>query len=238
MKKYYMALSNDSQDSLLKKLKKSFKNQQKEFIITANAEIFMDALNNPDIDEILTNKNNTIIADGISIIKTAKYFDINIKNKIAGVELCEELLNYASNNKLTTFIYGSKQEALDLLVKKYPNLKSNNLKNGYDFSSEEITKEIKRKKPDLVIVALGVPKQELFINSVFKQISKGIFIGVGGSIDVISGYKKRAPRFYRKHNLEWLYRILKEPKRIKRFYQNNIKLLFVAKKQSRKEENK
>lgn len=238
MKEYYLSISNCSQSSLLEKLKKSMKDKKKEFVVTANAEIFMEALNNQDIDKILTNRINTIIADGISIIKTAKYFGIDINEKIAGVEICAELLRFSYMNNYSIFVYGCKQIVLDLLAKEYPDNNLITMKNGYDYSDEEIKKEILNKRPDLVIVALGVPKQEKFIDSIFKQAKKGVFIGVGGSIDVISGYKKRAPRFYRKHNLEWLYRILKEPKRIKRFINNNLKLLFVAKKTSRKEEKK
>lgn len=235
MKEYYLSISNCSQDSILEKLRKSIKTKKKEFVITANAEIFMEALNNADIDKILTNRINTIIVDGISIIKTAKYFEIDIEHKIAGVEICEELLNYCYKNNKSMYIYGSKQEALDLLAKKYPNQKLITARNGYDYSEKYIIKEIEKKKPDLIIVALGVPKQEIFINKIYNALPKGVFIGVGGSIDVISGYKKRAPLFYRKHNLEWLYRIIKEPKRIKRFIKNNIKILFIAKKASRKE---
>ena len=80
-------------------------------------------------------------------------------------------------------------------------------------------------KPDLTVVALGVPTQELFINDLYSEAKNGIFIGVGGSLDVLSGNKKRAPLFMRKINLEWLYRIATDPKRIRRFYDNNIKFV-------------
>lgn len=238
MKNYYLSIKNEDYDSILAKLKDSLKSDSKEFIITANAEIFMQALSNPDLEEIITNKDHLVIADGISIIKTAKYFNINLNRKIAGVEICEDLLNYAAEKKLSTFVYGSKEEALNLLKNKYSEIPFIGLKNGYDNSEEQIQKEILSLKPDLVIVALGVPRQERFINAIYKSATKGIFIGVGGSVDVISGYKKRAPKFFRKLNIEWLYRIIKEPKRIKRFIENNIKLLFIAKKTSKNEFNR
>ena len=75
------------------------------------------------------------------------------------------------------------------------------------------------------MVALGIPQQELLINKYFDKAKKGIFIGVGGSFDVYSETKKRAPKLFIKLNLEWLYRLLKEPGRIKRFYNNNIKFI-------------
>lgn len=235
MKEYYLSITNKNYAELITSLEKSLKNNQKEFVITANAEIFMEALNNADLNEILTDKNNIITADGVSIIKTAKYFDIELNKKIAGVELCQTLLDYAIVEELSIFIYGSKEEVLEKLKQKYPKAKFCALKNGYDNKDEEVAKEIINKKPDLIFVALGVPRQERFINGIFKQAKKGVFIGVGGSIDVISGYKKRAPKFFQKHNLEWLYRIIREPKRIKRFVNHNIKLLLIAKKSSKKE---
>lgn len=233
MKNYYLSIKNEDYNLILDKLKNSLANNKKEFIVTANAEIFVKALENPDLEEIIINKNNVIIADGISIIKTAKYFNIDLNNKIAGVELCEDLLKFAENTKLSTFIYGSKEEALNLLKNKYSKISFVGLKNGYENSEEKMQEEILSLEPDLIIIALGVPRQEQFINSIYKYAKKGVFIGVGGSIDVISGYKKRAPKFFRKLNLEWLYRIIKEPKRIKRFIKNNIKLLYIAKKSSK-----
>ena len=78
---------------------------------------------------------------------------------------------------------------------------------------------------DLVLVALGVPAQEKLIARHLERFSKGVFIGVGGSFDVLSGSKRRAPAVFVKTNTEWLYRILREPSRLGRFYRNNIKFL-------------
>ena len=80
------------------------------------------------------------------------------------------------------------------------------------------------------MVALGIPTQEKLIYKHLADFEKGIFIGVGGSFDVLSGTKQRAPEFFIKHNLEWFYRIMKEPSRIKRFYNNNIKFILKLKK--------
>ena len=75
-----------------------------------------------------------------------------------------------------------------------------------------------------------IPAQEKLIYQHLKDFNKGIFVGVGGSFDVLSGTKQRAPQFFIKYNLEWLYRIAKEPKRIKRFYNNNVKFILKLKK--------
>ena len=91
---------------------------------------------------------------------------------------------------------------------------------------------IAEKEPDISLIALGAPMQELLIRRHMASFKKGVLIGVGGSFDVLSGMKKRAPQFFVKCNLEWLYRIVTEPKRLKRFWNNNIKFLFVLRKES------
>ena len=96
-----------------------------------------------------------------------------------------------------------------------------------------VFEDMKQKEPDIVFAALGMPQQEMLIYKHLKEFSKGIFIGVGGSFDVISGMKKRAPELFVKCNLEWLYRIVSEPKRLKRFWNNNIKFLFVVWREKR-----
>ena len=90
----------------------------------------------------------------------------------------------------------------------------------------KIMQEIISLSPDLILIALGVPNQELLINKYIEKAKKGVFIGVGGTFDVLSGCKKRAPKLFIKLNLEWLYRIICEPTRLKRFIQNNIVFMF------------
>ena len=237
MKECYLSINTDSGEKLIKQLKESLDKGKKEFVITANSEIFMSSRKNKTIYELLTDKHNIVTADGISIVKTAKYYGINIKNKVTGVILSTKLLKYAKDNKLGVYIFGSKQSTLDQLKIKNPDINFLGLKNGYEFDVDEIKKDIIKKNPDLILVALGVPKQELAINEIIGHVKKGVFIGVGGSIDVISGCKKRAPLFMQKHNIEWLYRIIKEPKRIKRFLKNNVGLIMVAKKDSKRCKN-
>ena len=95
--------------------------------------------------------------------------------------------------------------------------------NGYVEDKNKVFETIEELEPDIILVALGMPVQEKLIYESLDKFNKGIFVGVGGSFDVLSGTKKRAPEFFIKHNLEWLYRIAKEPSRIRRFYDNNIK---------------
>ena len=105
--------------------------------------------------------------------------------------------------------------------------------NGYVEDKNAVMEDIKMKEPDVVLVALGVPKQEKLIYEHLQDFDKGIFVGVGGSFDVISGSKKRAPKIFIKLNLEWLYRIAFSPARWKRFYEGNIKYVFKLKKEAK-----
>ena len=108
---------------------------------------------------------------------------------------------------------------------------------GYIQDKDAAFDEIVNSNPDAVLVALGIPAQEILIYNHYDKFEKGIFIGVGGSFDVLSGVKKRAPQIFIKMNLEWLYRIACEPKRIKRFYQSNVKFIAKVKGMKAKNEN-
>ena len=91
--------------------------------------------------------------------------------------------------------------------------------------------KISKLKPDILLVALGIPMQEELIYRHMNEFNKGIIVGVGGTFDVLSGTKKRAPKIFIKLNLEWLYRIIKEPSRLKRFWNNNVKFIFKVRKE-------
>ena len=107
----------------------------------------------------------------------------------------------------------------------YPNIEILGYTDGYVQEKERAMEEIVKKEPDVILVALGIPHQELLIDKYYERASKGIFLGVGGSFDVLSGMKKRAPRIFIKCNMEWLYRIVSEPKRIGRFYKSNVRFI-------------
>jgi N-acetylglucosaminyldiphosphoundecaprenol N-acetyl-beta-D-mannosaminyltransferase len=207
---------------------------KKSFIITANSEAFMLAEKNSDFKSILLKESSVIIPDGIGIVKAARSLGIDIKDRITGIDLVRFLFECADKFKKSIFLYGAKPEVMDLLTKKlsdeYPGITISGAYNGYDYSDDNIADKVLLSKPDIILAALGMPRQEIFLNKCAGKLDKGIFVGVGGSFDVISGKKKRAPNFFIKLNLEWLYRIIKEPKRIKRFFSNNLRFMFLYKK--------
>lgn len=211
----------------------------KMFIVTANPETFMIGQKNSNFDKVLKKNSTTIVPDGIGVVKAARYLSFPIKEKITGVEITACLLKIADQQNKGIYLYGAKENVIQTLVQKikkeYPHITISGFHNGYDEHEEKVFQDILHKEPDIVLVALGIPHQELLIDKYYEQFKKGIFIGVGGSFDVISGCKKRAPKIFIKLNLEWLYRIFREPKRLRRFYKSNV--LFISKIRKIKKEN-
>ena len=201
---------------------------EKLFIVTANPEIIMHAEKREEIRELLLSKQTAITPDGISVVKAMRMCGLPAKERITGVDLAEKLLKKAGEAGKSVFLLGAKEEVVSALAEKlkreYPAV-TVAYRNGYDGDKDQIFEEIAELQPDLVLVALGAPAQELLISRHLEKFQKGVFMGVGGSFDVLSGKKQRAPALFVKTNTEWLYRILREPSRLGRFYQNNIKFL-------------
>lgn len=230
MKDILEKIYNEEENIFYSILEDLLTTNKKKFIITVNPEIIMKSYKNIEIKEMLLNDNNILVPDGISIIKKAKQYNINIKERITGVDISSKALEICNKNKKSIYLFGSKKEVLDKLIininQKYPNINIVGFSDGYVEDKDKIMQEIISLSPDLILIALGVPNQELLINKYIEKAKKGVFIGVGGTFDVLSGYKKRAPKLFIKLNLEWLYRIICEPTRLKRFIQNNIVFMF------------
>ena len=234
MKELFDKLYKKTSESFYKIIKTNIKNNNKMFIVTANPETFMMSENDKEMNDLLLDKESILVPDGIGIVKATKMLNYKIEERITGIDIAVKLLEYGNELNKTIYLFGSKQEVIDSMLevikKEYPNLKVIGASNGYEKDKDAIFKKIISKKPDIVLVALGIPNQEKLIFKYLDKFDKGIFVGVGGSFDVISGHKKRAPKIFIKLNLEWLYRITKEPKRIKRFYDSNIKFMFKIRK--------
>ena len=235
MKKFFHKLFPGTKEAFLEILKNDLVSEKRMFLVTANPEIFMLGKSDPHIERLLLDEETTMTADGIGLVKGSKMIGMELPERIPGVEIAKELMAYGHEYGKSIFLLGAKQEVMDALCavieKEYPNLKICGAVNGYVQDKDAVFEEMKKQAPDIVLVALGMPAQEKLIYKHLRDFSKGIFVGVGGSFDVLSGMKQRAPRFFIKHNLEWLYRIAKEPNRIKRFYNGNIKFLFAMRKE-------
>lgn len=233
MKEKLEKIYNKSSNEYYKLLKSHLKKENKVFIITANPEIIMHSENDKEIEEIFNDETISIVPDGIAVVKAARMVGNNVVERITGVDIAEKLFEYCNELKKSLYLFGAKQEVIDaikdVIDNKYPNIKLLGTTNGYVKDKDSIMKKISKLKPDVVMVALGVPSQEKLIYKHLDEFKKGIFIGVGGSFDVLSGIKKRAPKLFIKTNTEWLYRIICEPKRLKRFWNNNVKFIIKVK---------
>lgn len=229
MREYFFKLYTKSKNEYYIKLSKYLDNYEKKFIVTANPETFKLAKTDKDIEEIILNEENDIIPDGIAVVKAANRFGIKVEERITGIDTALKLLELLNNKKKTLYLFGAKREVLDSLLevikRDYPCIKVLGASDGYVEDKDSVFDEIIELGPDVCLVAMGIPMQEKLIARHIEKAKKGIFIGVGGTFDVLSGIKKRAPKVFIKLNLEWLYRVVTEPSRLKRFYNSNIKFM-------------
>jgi len=198
----------------------SFQKKTKQFIVTANPEIVMATKNNEPYKQIVQSATN-IVPDGIGILLAAKRKKTPLQERIAGFDLFMDMLVYANENNATCYFLGATEEtnkkAVENIQKQYPNIRILGRHHGYiSLDDKELAEEISTLQPDFIFVALGFPKQEEWIDSYSNLFQKGIFIGLGGSFDVLAGNVKRAPEIWIKLRLEWFYRIALQPTRWKR----------------------
>lgn len=193
----------------------NFVKNKKTILISANAEAIMKN------DDRFTNiiNNNIAYADGIGAVMALKSKGFKEAIKIPGVELWINVLQNSIGKKV--YFLGASKEVIEKTVQKakleFPNISIVGYRDGYfkDSDFNNIKTEILSKKPDIVLIALGQPRQE-YIAEELLNLHPALYMGLGGSFDIYSGVKQRAPKFFLDNGLEWLYRLLKEPTRIKR----------------------
>ncbi|MFA5878789.1 MAG: WecB/TagA/CpsF family glycosyltransferase [Candidatus Margulisiibacteriota bacterium] len=209
------------------------------YFVTLNPEILLSAKKDEHLDQIIR-AADFVFADGIGIVLGAYLMSRQKIKKVTGSDLTIKLFE---KNKYSFYLIGSKPEIIkranEQLQEMYPGSKVLGVRDGYFNQSQEavIIKEIKNLKPDFILVGLGSPKQDYFLSELNRVLTYGIGIGIGGVFDVLSGEKKRSPEFLQKIGLEWVYRGLIEPKRMKRwvfipkYFWFLIKSFFVAYRQ-------
>ncbi len=190
-------------------------------IVTPNSEIVQNASKDPELKSLIASAD-LIIPDGIGLVYASKLMGCPLSERVTGIDFLESIIQYLSETGESIFFFGSKpgvaDAAAEKMAEKYPGLKVAGTHHGYFKPEEEedIVRRINESGADFLCVALGAPKQEKFIAAYRQQLSVRGAIGVGGSLDVWAGNLKRAPEFYRKHGLEWLYRFIQQPTRFKR----------------------
>jgi len=188
-------------------------------IVTLNAEMTMAALADPALAGAIRGAD-LVIPDGAGVVWALGRQGIKVR-RAPGIELARQLLEHAAAQQWRVALVGSSPQVLEklchILAKEIPGIQLVIAIHGYNDPQAwpAIEQHLLSLHPDLTLVALGVPRQELWIQSLPHPLV-GIWMGVGGSFDVWAGTKKRAPRWMGQMHLEWLYRLIKEPTRWRR----------------------
>jgi N-acetylglucosaminyldiphosphoundecaprenol N-acetyl-beta-D-mannosaminyltransferase len=210
---------NDSMDELVREAQSRIDYAQKTFIVTANPEIITYAHSNAYYEDALKS-SDIITPDGIGIVIASKIIGQPLQERLAGYDIMYNLLKLSNKKRYKIYLLGTKPHVIDLSARNiqqtFPNIDIVGYHHGYFDEDEHIINEIKQKEPDIIFIGLGFPKQEKWISDHMKYFNKGVFIGIGGCLNIWAGVNKRAPKFMVNLNLEWLYRLIKEPTRSKR----------------------
>jgi N-acetylglucosaminyldiphosphoundecaprenol N-acetyl-beta-D-mannosaminyltransferase len=191
------------------------------------------------------NNSDIINADGQAVVWAANFLNKPLKERVAGIDLMQNLVELANKNSHKIFLFGAKEEVVKKVVDIYSEKYSKELiagyRNGYFNKNEEasIAKQIADSGAQMLFVAITSPFQENFMYNNKEILNPVNFkMGVGGSFDVISGLTKRAPVWMQEKGLEWFYRFLQEPKRMwKRYLVGNSKFIYLVFKQKFKKTN-
>ncbi|WP_286172000.1 WecB/TagA/CpsF family glycosyltransferase [Gracilibacillus phocaeensis] len=211
---------NTNKKALLEEIITRTEQGKKSFIVTANPEIVMLARENKAYGKAI-HKADYMIADGSGVVLASKMQKEPLEERIPGFEVMTDLIDYAAGHQLSCYFLGASKDVNDRMIDKlkelHPELRIAGHHHGFfDLEDQEIVADVIQSKADFVFVALGVPRQEFWITKYLSSFDKGMFIGIGGSFDIIAGEVKRAPDIWIKLNLEWLYRLIKQPFRWKR----------------------
>ena len=189
------------------------------YVVTPNPEIVMLCR---DDESLLgaVNGASMVLADGIGVIKGAQILGTPLKEKIPGIEFAETLFGLMASRAMSVFLLGAKPGVADKaainLSQRFEGLKIAGTNDGYFTDDEPVVEMINAASPDLLLVCLGAPKQELWMQKNAPLLKVGLMAGLGGSLDVFAGVAERAPEAWRRLNLEWLYRLKEDPSRAKR----------------------
>lgn len=210
-----------SQEEAFQKLVLFLEGSSIKKIYTPNPEIVMLAQEDQRLLKVIEGAD-LVLPDGIGLLIASKIKGLGLKERVTGVDTMDRLLSYCGDKKRSIYLLGGKPGTAEIACKnieqKYPGIKIAGLHHGYfqEVNENEIIADINAAAPDLLFVCLGAPKQEKWIDRYQDQLNCKIAMGVGGSVDIYAGTTKRAPVIFQKVGLEWFYRLMKEPWRMKR----------------------
>ncbi len=189
------------------------------YAVTPNPEIVMMARSDGALARALGGAD-LVLADGIGVVKGAQILGTPLKGRVPGIDFACALMERLAERGGSVYLFGAKpgvaERAGEELARRYPGLEIAGASDGYFTDDGPVVEKINAASPDLLMVCLGSPKQELWMEAHAGGLSVGLMAGLGGSLDVLAGEVKRAPESWQRLGLEWLYRLIKEPRRIGR----------------------
>lgn len=210
---------NVTMQEALEKAQEILRGNEAAYCVTPNAEMAYEALHDEAFCALL-NEAALVLPDGAGVILGAKILKTPLKQKVAGIEFAQNLLPILEAEGKRLFLFGSKpsiaETAAENLRKKYPKLCICGTADGYFREEAAVVQTIRAAQPDVVFVCLGAPKQEYFMRAHKDELGARLLIGLGGTLDNFAGTVRRAPKWMIRLQLEWLYRLVKEPRRIGR----------------------
>lgn len=214
-------------DEMFLEIRDRVLHKKKTFVVTANATIVVTTIENPEYRKVVRSAD-LILPDGFGVILAIRRFHRKTSERVTGIDMMLRLCEVAAKEKLKIFLLGSKPEVVEKAAKNLEKTYGDIIAgyhHGY-FNGDGPIELISSSRADLLFVGMGVPKQEIWIHRHFQKVPSIFAMGVGGSFDVISGYKKRAPKIFQNLKLEWLYRYLQSPRQKKNVPRDVAKLLW------------
>jgi N-acetylglucosaminyldiphosphoundecaprenol N-acetyl-beta-D-mannosaminyltransferase len=208
------------------------------YMAVVNAAKVVEATRDARLRRVL-DEADLVTADGMSIVWASRMLGQRLKGRVTGIDLFERLVSHAAGAGFSVFLLGAREESVRGVVERFrslhPELRLAGYSNGYFHPSEShvVAETIKESRADFLFVAMGSPAQECWIASNLARTGARFALGVGGSFDHLSGLARRAPLWMQRAGLEWLYRFLREPRRLwRRYLMGNTAFVWLVIKQA------
>ena len=195
------------------------KNKDGAYAVTPNSEIVLEARKNKRLRQAIKSAQ-LVLPDGVGVVYASRILGSPLEQKVCGVDFAAALLARMSESGMSVFLLGAKpgiaEQAAEAIKERYPGIKIAGTNDGYFVDDSPVIHKINSVSPDFLMVCLGAPKQEIWMSKNHELLKVGLMTGLGGVLDVYAGVVELAPQKWRDSGFEWLYRLIKEPWRIKR----------------------
>ncbi|KAF0134199.1 MAG: N-acetylglucosaminyldiphosphoundecaprenol [Candidatus Saganbacteria bacterium] len=212
-------IDNITIDEAAVKIEEFIKKGNPRLVVTPNPEIIVAAQEDEELRNIMNNAHLRA-PDGISMVVVSKILNTPLKERVTGIDLLLKLTELSAKKNWRLFFLGGGEGVAEAAAKalktKFNNIQIVGFHHGYFSDSKQVISEIRNCHPDILFAGLGMGKQEKWLAENLNKLNVPVSVAVGGSFDVVSGIKKRAPKWAQDLYVEWLYRLLTEPQRWKR----------------------